>query len=436
MMLPKNAMKFGCAVFGLILGLGTASVTAEPKLQEFAEKEVAGSKDDFMIVRHLKLRGSNQAIGWKLAEIASTRHGVKPNSEASEGLREQWQFCKKTHPNHYARAVGAALYFDIPVDRPADTLALLYNMDVAPACSVVYYPPAFTQKGHATLSRNFDFSTATFAEMNGQAAPAGTRSMTADPYIIEMYPAEGYASLFVCAYDLLGACLDGINSEGLTVALLAVDALKGEVFPPAPAGPKVGLDEIEVTRFLLDQCATVEEASAVMEKVPVYYSWIPCHYIIGDRSGRSIVWEYSLDDLRERHVVEGKGQPQVITNHFVYKYETDPKTRLAADAGESVARYRRLEAEVGRGDKARTIDEIKRANSCVKAAEPAPAGASAHPRLNRTLWHAIYDCTELTMDVDFYLGEDRATKAGEKRSGYLRFKLDSPKTIAARKSQG
>ena len=40
-----------------------------------------------------------------------------------------------------------------------------------------------------------------------------------------MHPDRGYASLAVYSYDLLSGVLDGINSEGLTVALLADDEL-------------------------------------------------------------------------------------------------------------------------------------------------------------------------------------------------------------------
>src|ERR1051325_5593943 len=178
--------------FLLTFALNAALASGEPRLEQFAEKQVAGSKDDFMIVRHFTLRGSNEAIGWKLAEIAKTGHGVEPAGKASEQTQKRWQFYKSQYPTQYARAVGAAGFFGAPVDGPADTLALWFDMDIAPACSVVYYPPAFTQTGHPTLSRNYDFTTSTFAELKGGNPPPGARPMTADPYVIEMYPNEGY----------------------------------------------------------------------------------------------------------------------------------------------------------------------------------------------------------------------------------------------------
>ena len=49
----------------------------------FRETLVAGTAQDFMQVRHLVLRGSNRAIGAKLAELARTRHGVLPRPSKS-----------------------------------------------------------------------------------------------------------------------------------------------------------------------------------------------------------------------------------------------------------------------------------------------------------------------------------------------------------------
>ena len=43
--------------------------------------------------------------------------------------------------------------------------------------------------------------------------------MDSSPYLFEIYPNEGYASMYLSVYGLLG--IDGNNSEGLTVALLA-----------------------------------------------------------------------------------------------------------------------------------------------------------------------------------------------------------------------
>ena len=44
------------------------------------------------------------------------------------------------------------------------------------------------------------------------------------PHQLEMYPDEGYPSLSMPSFDLLG-CFDGINSEGVTVVVLGDEEL-------------------------------------------------------------------------------------------------------------------------------------------------------------------------------------------------------------------
>ena len=237
--------------------------------------------------------------------------------------------------------------------------------------------------------------------------------------MIEVYPDRGYPALYLCAYELLGGALDGINSEGLTVALLANEGAPGA----KPTNRwQVGLSEIEIVRFLLDTCANVEEAKAALEAIEVYYCIIPCHYIIGDRHGKSFVWEYSYD-LRRRYAIDAKSGPQCVTNHALHQYPTVADLPTAVRF-ESHERYRSLDRAIREGAPKISLDAIERANRNIFArALPAPPG-------NRTLWHSIYDSQDRSLRVDFYLGEPRSKGAEERRSGYLEFKLRSGSALA------
>ena len=76
--------------------------------------------------------------------------------------------------------------------------------------------------------------------------------------------------------------MDGINEAGLTVALLA----DNETPEPEPTGtPQVGLSEQQVVRYLLDTCATVDEAKDALLLAKHYYFFTPCHFVVADRSG-------------------------------------------------------------------------------------------------------------------------------------------------------
>lgn len=366
------------------------------------ERVVAGGPRDFMVARYLRLEGTNREIGERLAEIAQQRHGVAAAAGDPDLIKRRLAWLKKNWPENYARAMGASRAF---TQKPTgfDPTSLNYNANLKPGCSVVFYPGSSVSNGHSILSRNYDFNTLSFAEMVGAPKPKGARAFTADPYVIEMHPEQGYASLYIAAYDLLAGCIDGINEKGLAVALLADDQAQNKV--PSEG---IGLTEIRLTRFLLDRCANAAEARVALQNAPFNYAFIPCHYMVCDAKGDSFVWEIT-PDLKRRFVTDGKGKPQIVTNHLLAQFDA---THLPE--GNSFDRYRRLQAEIKSRNGKVTPEEAGSINSCVAV----PAETPTHA----TLWHSVYDLRARTMKVDFFLGK-RANGA-EKRSGYQSFRLN------------
>ena len=414
-------------IFGIGLWSPPGLAVAAPKPAlagglSFSEKQVAGGPSDFMTVRHIKMVGGNRDIGKKLAEIAKNRHAVTLRTTDPTTLRARRDFYRRNYPDHFERSKGVAEAFGLTLETSnVDSMELPFNLELTAGCSTVYYPPQYTESGHPILSRNYDFSTGTFAEILGLPFKPTARAMTADIYVMEVYPDQGYSSLYLCAYDLLGGCIDGINSAGLTVAILAVD--EGPQMRDPAVTAQAGLNEIEVTRFLLDTCTTVDEAKAALMATKQYYSFIPCHYIIGDRSGRSFIWEYSAGHNRE-YVIDGDGRPQIITNHPIYKYKSVDELPKQEPGGGSFYRFRRMHEEIAKVGGKHSLENIKHTNYCVRAVESsAPQGRKRH----RTLWHSIYDVRDLTLQVDFYLGEGSSADAVSRRSGYLAFRLEEKK---------
>lgn len=359
---------------------------------------VAGSPSDFMTVRYLGLTGTDLEIGRALAKVASTNHGVLLSQGEHELVDAQLQWFKDKWPAQYQRTLGVEQFFG----KKGDTTSLGYDMDVAPGCSTVFYPGRLVTNGHSMLSRNYDFSLAKYAELTGRKAPSGARAMTADPYVVQSRPRGGYASLYVCSYDLLAGCIDGINEKGLAVALLADDMSSDK---KATRGP--GLSEVTLTKFLLDTCASAAEARKALAAVEYHYSFTPCHYIVCDESGDSFVWEIA-PDLSKQYVVEGNGKPQIVTNHLLSRFGTD-----SLPAGNSFDRYRMLQAELAEKVGKTTPDEVRTNNACV-AVPPAVQGAA-------TLWHSVYDLHDKTLKISFFLGHENDV---ERRTPYLLFKLD------------
>lgn len=394
---------------------------AAPALK-FSEAVVAGGPTDTLLVRHLVLRGSQYDIGRTLTEIAERDHHQKPTaSDDKLKTRAQRLYFARNYPTHLERMRGSAAAFGLDVNDDGNNFsALTYGVSL-PGCSVVYYPPQTTADGVGVLSRNYDFTTGTF---DGRIPGPNESPCTSRPYVLEMYPQGGYASLAIVAYDLLGSAIDGINSEGLTVALLADDELMQQGRADPARGTQAGLEVIQATRFLLDTCATVEEAKVALNCAKLYYGVIPCHYIVADRMGNAFLWE-NAPTMHYGHVIDSAGAPLLTTNFMHYLH---PEARDPAKAGEpfkTCQRYQTLRDRIGSASGKFTVESIKENNAAVMARRPAPSPPRAP---GRTLWHAVYYPEQRRMEVDFYLGETPGASPNDppviRRSGYMEFKLN------------
>lgn len=197
---------------------------------------------EFMTVRHLTVRGTNFEIGRRLGELAIQRYGTSPADYLSDPVyaRARRAYFQRNYPIHWerVRGVAAALGLD-PNDEHYDLTGLRYHLGTPSqslGCSVVYYPPSTTASGSGYLSRNYDFSTGTIADLLRLPLPPEIKKqmspVMSEPYIMEWYPEDGgYSSLAIHAFELLSGSLDGLNSEGLVVSIMADEEALAELGP-------------------------------------------------------------------------------------------------------------------------------------------------------------------------------------------------------------
>jgi hypothetical protein len=388
---------------------------------EFSETVVAGGPDDFMEVRHIMLRGSNFAIGKKLGELAYARHQAGPLPYPDPPANSaQLRFFEANYPVFVERMRGVAAGMGKDLhDSTWNFSSLLYGIGLS-GCSVVFYPAATTADSLAVLSRNFDFTTGTFT---GQKPLEGEQSACAHPYIVEMYPDKGYPSLYTCAFDLLSGVIDGVNSEGLTVAILSDNDVIVEHGAKPFMGFRPGFNENQILRYLLDTCANIEEAKAALRKADLYYNTAPYHYIIGDRAGNGFVWENSPDTDRG-YVIEGDGSPLVTTNFLLHRYPAADSLPTDQHRLGWFNRFREIRRRIAEHDDRFDDRFIKDTNVCVSVVYP-PHPEESVP--SRTLWHALYYPARGQAQFSFYLGEevDPDSPWGVRidRSGYLTYWL-------------
>lgn len=373
----------------------TTSATTSPTV-------IAGGDADFLTVRHLRIEGTQRQIGRQLAAAAQAAHGsaASPRPVADltiERARRQW--FEMHYPSQAERMRGVADHFALDWSDCSVALDWLGTYELPAGCSVAFYPPSKTKDGGGLLSRNFDFPTATFTQIVGLPPLRSERPLAADPWVIELRPDDGYASVSVGIMDLMGA-MDGINEAGLAVALLA----DNETPDAEPTGvPRVGLAEQQVVRYLLDTCSTVDEAERALLLAKHYYFFTPCHFLVADRSGRSFVWEHS--PRRNREVVvrldHGTQGPLVCTNHLLHRW---PDTAALPDdsgpIGTAALTYGRWRTLTDANSSGALVDrdEIREQFAGVRFTAPIQEA--------RTFWHALYDVDDASAEVSFFVRDE------------------------------
>lgn len=364
---------------------------------EFTDKVIAGGPKSYMEVHHVLLKGSNFDIGRKIAEIAKAS-GIKIESDVDKIVnRMKREYMKKNYPIFFKRMEGVAAGFEKNInDDSFDFSSIMQYIVPGISCSVLFYPGNFTEKGHNIMSRNFDFTTGT---AEGKIPEEGEMALMEKPYIFQIYPDEGYDSIAICAFDLMGGVMDGINSEGLVVSVLGDEETMAK-FGIQPSNG-VGLHELLSMRYLLDNCKDTDEAKEAMLYLKHYYGFVPCHYIVADDKGNSFIFEFS--SVRNSiHIIEGKGI-QFITNHLISNYDSiDDFPEGDGVENNSFRRYERLHKLTSEKKKfsREDIEKINESVANVGLLYDVPDSAP-----NRTLWYAIYDADERNLEVKFYLGE-------------------------------
>ncbi|MEM7305302.1 MAG: C45 family peptidase [Planctomycetota bacterium] len=390
-----------------------------------SDRVVAGGPDAFLEARHLVLRGTQEEIGAALAELARDELGTRPwPSRDTRVTRVQRRYIERVWPTHHARMRGAARAFDSSLEESAVNHSVLgYDLGDTFGCTVVYFPPGTTSEGEPVLSRNLDF---TSGMTDGRRPGPDQHAAMSRPFVIESYPDEGYASLFTCSMDLLGSAFDGVNEKGLTVALLSDRELMNK-YDMVPTGDlAVGLNEIQVPRFLLETCADVDEAKDALLLLRQYYAFLPCHYVVGDAGGRAFVFEGSPERNRT-FFIERPGEPLISTN-FMLHANPDPEAAESPGPKSSLGRYQGVCAVLEAASAPYDVGTIRSASRRAAFDGPGPPPQMPYAP-SRTLWHAVYYPERGALSIDFYLGEQPDSDDPDYpeilRSGYLDFALNA-----------
>ncbi|MTI81017.1 MAG: linear amide C-N hydrolase [Firmicutes bacterium] len=380
----------------------------------YTESVILNSPEDSLEVNHLILKGTNYEIGKKLGEIAKEIHGIeKLPKENSLETRCQRLYLEKNYPIYFERMRGIADAYNANIIEDLIDFSLLGDPILGTACSAVYYPPTKTISGHGTISRNLDF-------FIPKSMPALSK-----PYIVEMYPDQGYASISILSFQLLGEALEGINSEGLIVIHLADNESPVKYSMEPTFCNTVGLNELKSIQLLLDTCATVKEAKQALLTNKHFYMFQPIHLLIADRYGNSFVWEYSHAHNKE-YIVDGKDEPQIVTNFLLHRYDSIKDVPKVNE--EKICPYNRFRVirdAIENYNGKFSIDCIKEINALVFIEKSSYIDTPDIPV--RTLLHCVYDSDNRSVEVSFHLRDGVSCEIKECeesiRSPYYKFSV-------------
>ncbi|MBB6349364.1 C45 family peptidase [Nonomuraea muscovyensis] len=358
--------------------------------------QIAGTRDDFQIVHHLTLTGTQVEIGRALTEEARRLGWAPvPVNPAVNRARRTW--FEHNWPQHHARLDGAAAALGLDPDQDDMALDGLTFVPRGSGCSALWCPPSASADGHGRAARNYDFFTLSTSQILGQEPQAGELPMASRPYVITTRPDDGLAATVVTMSDLDG-CMDGMNEAGLAVMLLIADF--EQATPSEDAAPQVGVSAVQLPRYVLDTCENVEQAKQALLQAKQYDHGVPLHYLVADAHGGAFVWERGRDG--GEHVIECGDAPLCVTNHLLHLHP-DPMS-LPADN----------ERTFGTFDRIRTLHE--RSKGVTMSERDLRDGLRAVRQGEipespfRTLWSTVFDTTARTLATSFYLGDGRYTE--------------------------
>lgn len=225
--------------------------------------------------------------------------------------------------------------------------------------------------------------------------------------LVKTTPKDGYASMSMVNLGFLGydkeklpesffksiltlaapyIPLDGINEKGLSIGVLLIPTEETN-----QQTDKVDITTTTAIRMILDKCATVEEAVAMLKQYDMHSSANSCyHFQIADASGDSVVVEYINNEMK---LVESKDSYQAATNFLL--------TPGDYDFGKGQDRYATLMNTLKEKNGVVSQEEAMKLLESVKQDWHKTEDGS----MSATQWSVVYDLENLSarisMGMDF-----------------------------------
>lgn len=235
---------------------------------------------------------------------------------------------------------------------------------------------AVNESGEQIYGRNFDFDYAPslllYTEPDNGYRSISMVNLSYAGYTATYLPKPLTFSSFL---TLVAPYLpfDGMNEQGVTMALLAVPYAE-----PPKKPDQITLNTTTAIRLVLDKAATTDEAVQLLKNYNFYFSGgIDCHYLIADSSGNSVVVEFMEEEVK---VIKPTEDYQIASNFILYNDLL---------IGDGFCEFERYE----------TVEKVLAANNGILTEKQAMELLEEILIPGRTQWSAVYNQSSLTTTI-------------------------------------
>lgn len=284
--------------------------------------------NQFTVPQKLTIKGTPYEIGLTIGHIGKQAKERLPlvdekNRELNQKLAELY---RKTYPQHLDVVRGVAEVYG----QPAEQIDLvLFERDFGSDlwCNLLQHERFYRETDFSKQDpspEKYGCSVASYY-VNGHQIVGRNFDLPSDrpTYFTDLEMAGTYRVMGHTVYDLTGEMNDGINEKGFSLCVTGnVGIRRGiEEFTsrePYPREPAVVF--WQMTQIVMQTCATVDEAVALVRAVRV---WFPAnfrgmtlegsHWLLADATGKAVVVEWTPGD-HQLLVFDKPGPYELLTN--------------------------------------------------------------------------------------------------------------------------
>jgi hypothetical protein len=363
--------------------------------------------DRFTVPQKLTIKGTPYEIGLTIGHIGKQAKERLPLvDETNRDLNQKFaELYRKIHPQHLDLVRGVAEAYG----QPAEQIDLvLFERDFGSDlwCNLLQHERFYRETDFAKQdpsAEKYGCSVASYYA-NGHQIVGRNFDLPSDrpTYFTDLEMAGTYRVMGHTVYDLTGEMNDGINEKGFSLCVAGNVGsqwtkgdwtgakLKYTSREPYPREPAVVF--WQMTQTVLQTCATVDEALALLRAVRV---WFPAsfrgmtlegsHWLLADATGKAVVVEWTPGDS-QLLVYDKPGPYELMTNFsFQEGEEFLAKTCL---------HYRKARPLLERGV-SDTTDMLEIMKS-IRATGP-----------SRSLWISVMDLNARSVEVRYFKEFDR-----------------------------